>query len=298
MSHPTLAAPCLRLVRGRGMMTLRIGQGQGQDMRVFISADMEGTAGIAAWPETERTHPDYAEFREAMTDEVVAACQGAHAAGADEVVVKDAHSSGRNIIVARLPRYARLVRGWSGHPDTMMFGISDDCAAAVYTGYHDRAGAGTNPLAHTLSLAIARITINGEPASEFTVNARAAARRGVPSVFLSGDAAICAAARAFVPGIVTVATGEGHGAAMVAMAPARAAELIRDGVEQAVAARRPDMMPPMPARYELEIEYANPHSAYRVGWFPGAEPSGERRVRWVVEDHFELQRILKFVSEG
>ena len=71
-------------------------------MKVFISADIEGTAGIADWDETERTHADWAEFRALMTGEVLAACQGAHAAGAEEVVIKDAHDSARNLIVDRL----------------------------------------------------------------------------------------------------------------------------------------------------------------------------------------------------
>lgn len=51
-------------------------------MKIFICADMEGTAGILSWDETERDHPDYPEFRELMTREVVAACEGARAAGA------------------------------------------------------------------------------------------------------------------------------------------------------------------------------------------------------------------------
>ena len=92
-------------------------------MKIFLSADIEGTAGIAHWDEAERTHPDYAEFRALMTAEVVAACEGARAAGATEVVIKDAHDSGRNLILDRLPDYARIMRGWSGHPDGMMFGI-------------------------------------------------------------------------------------------------------------------------------------------------------------------------------
>lgn len=56
-------------------------------MKVFISADIEGAGGIAHWDEAERTHPDWAEFRSLMTAEVVAACEGARAAGATEVVV-------------------------------------------------------------------------------------------------------------------------------------------------------------------------------------------------------------------
>lgn len=181
-------------------------------MKVFISADMEGTAGIAHWDETERTHPDWAEYRELMTGEVVAACEGARAAGATEVLVKDAHDSARNLIADRLPDFARIVRGWSGHPDAMMFGLDASFHAAVYTGYHAKAGTEDNLLAHTSNLRISRLLLNGEVASEFTMNALCAARYGVRSAFLSGDAGICADAEAFAPGIVTLPTLEGHGA--------------------------------------------------------------------------------------
>ena len=67
-------------------------------MKVFLSADMEGTCGIVAWPETERSTPmDYAPYQKQMSREVAAACRGALSAGAEDVLVKDAHDSARNI---------------------------------------------------------------------------------------------------------------------------------------------------------------------------------------------------------
>ena len=83
-------------------------------MRVYLSADIEGTCGIADWAETERaTMDDYRPFAAQMTAEVAAACEGAVAAGAEEIVVKDAHDSARNLDGSRLPRQARLFRGWT-----------------------------------------------------------------------------------------------------------------------------------------------------------------------------------------
>src|SRR3546814_17699783 len=85
-------------------------------MKIYISADIEGVDGITNWNEAEKNHPDYPEFRERMTEEVVAACEGAIAAGATEILIKDAHGSGRTILAERLPDCARLVRAWSGQP--------------------------------------------------------------------------------------------------------------------------------------------------------------------------------------
>ena len=72
-------------------------------MKVFISADIEGTAGITNWDEARKPHADYPEHRQQMTREVLAACEGANAAGAKEILIKDAHATGRNILQADLP---------------------------------------------------------------------------------------------------------------------------------------------------------------------------------------------------
>lgn len=265
-------------------------------MKVFISADIEGTAGIAHWNEAERSHPDWAEFRALMTAEVVAACEGARAAGATEVVIKDAHDSGRNLILDRLPDYARIVRGWSGHPDEMMDGIDGSFAAAIYTGYHSKAGAEANPLAHTSNLRISRLLLNGEVASEFTFNALCAAGYGVPSVFLAGDAGICAEARAMVPGLVGVETLDGRGKATTSISPARSRRLIRDGVAAALSGDFSRALPATADRYEVVIEFGTPTEACRAGWYPGAKAHGPRAVAFEHRDFAEILRALLFLK--
>ena len=107
-------------------------------MKIFLSADIEGTCGITDWSETERSTPkDYNPFQRQMTREVCAACEGAIAAGAKEVFIKDAHDSARNLDVPSLPQQIRILRGWTGDPLTMMSGVdSDDFDAVFFTGYH------------------------------------------------------------------------------------------------------------------------------------------------------------------
>ncbi|MDQ6432832.1 M55 family metallopeptidase [Mesorhizobium sp. LHD-90] len=265
-------------------------------MRVFISADIEGTAGILSWDETERTHADYAEFRALMTAEVLAACEGARAAGATEIVIKDAHDSGRNLILERLPAYARIVRGWSGHPDAMMFGVDESFDAALYTGYHSKAGTEDNPLAHTSTLRISRLTLNGETASEFTLNALCAARYGVPSLFLSGDEGICADAKALVPGIATVGTLKGVGAATISLTPAAARAAICEGVERALRDKARQAVPRIPENIEIVIEFSNPADAYRASWYPGVRRHGPRAVAFRSDDFFEVLRAFRFMK--
>ncbi|WP_127903879.1 M55 family metallopeptidase [Solirhodobacter olei] len=264
-------------------------------MKVFLSADIEGTAGIVHWDEATRTHSDYAEFHALMTGEVVAACEGARAAGADEIVIKDAHSSARNLILDRLPDYARIIRGWSGHPDLMMYGLDPDFAAAIYTGYHAKAGSDANPLAHTLTGRINRLLLNGEMASELTLNALCAAGYGVPSAFLSGDAGICADAEAMLPGIVTVATLEGAGYGASSHSPERARAMIREGVERALSKDMAGQIPTIADRFEMIIEFNNPSDAYKASWYPGAKAHGPCAVAFETTDFFEIQRALRFI---
>ena len=84
-------------------------------MKVFLSADIEGTCGIASWPEADpASAAAYGPMQRQMTLEVAAACRGALSAGAEEVFVKDAHNSARNIIPGELPRQTRIHRGWAG----------------------------------------------------------------------------------------------------------------------------------------------------------------------------------------
>jgi len=265
-------------------------------MKIFISADIEGTAGILSWDEAERTHADHKEFRELMTAEVLAACEGARAAGATEIVIKDAHDSGRNLILDRLPAYARIVRGWSGHPDAMMFGIDESFDAALYTGYHSKAGVEDNPLAHTSTLRISRLMLNGEVASEFTLNALCAARYGVPSAFLSGDEGICADARALVPGLATVETLKGVGAATISFVPAAARAAIREGVEKALRDEAQWAVPRIPERIEIVIEFSNPVDAYRASWYPGVRRNGPRAAAFASADYFEVLRAYRFMK--
>ena len=114
-------------------------------MKVYLSADIEGTAGITTWPEAEMHDPNYPEHREKMTREVLAACDGAIAAGAKDILIKDAHDTGRNILQADLPECARLIRGWSGHPFSMVQELDATFDAAMLLGYQRMAPAGRQP---------------------------------------------------------------------------------------------------------------------------------------------------------
>lgn len=70
-----------------------------------------------------------------MTKEVLAACRAAVQCGANEIVVKDAHDSARNMKAGMFPEEVTLIRGWTNTPESMMAGVDSTFDAAVFIGY-------------------------------------------------------------------------------------------------------------------------------------------------------------------
>jgi D-amino peptidase len=265
-------------------------------VKIYISVDIEGVAGATHWDETIKEKGDYAEFRELMTREALAAIEGAKAAGATEILVKDAHSTGRNLILDRLPEDVRIVRAWAGHPLCMVQELDQSFDAVLMIGYHASAGSEANPLAHTLSdLAIA-VRLNGAPVSEAVIHAYAAALHGVPVAFVSGDEGLCAELSAFNPAITTLGVKRGVGASTISMSPAGAERAIREGVAAALSGSQKRKLAKLPRSFVLEIVYNNPVTAYRMGFYPGAEHAGDRTIRFATSDYLEVLRMLNFVT--
>jgi len=265
-------------------------------MKVYVSADIEGIAGIAAWDEADPSKPDYAELRKRMTDHVAAGCEGAVMAGATEILVKDAHAAGRNIVFDRLPREAKLVRGWSQHPLFMVQELDGSFDAMVMIGYHDRAGGGGNPLAHTFSnRAVARMTINGLPVSEFHLYLYAGAMLGVPVVFVSGDEATCAMATEANASIRTVAALRGIGASTVSIHPDVIEDRIRAGVREACRADASACAIELPDRFTLELRFKEAARAYRASHYPGVSVVDDTTVRFEATEYGEVLRALMFI---
>jgi D-amino peptidase len=262
-------------------------------MKVYISADIEGITGVTHWDETELGKGEYEPAREQMTAETVAACEGALQAGATEIWVKDAHDSARNIIASRLPRAARLIRGWSGHPFVMMQELDSTFQSLILVGYHSRMGSGGNPLSHTMSGNVTWLKINDTYASEFSLCAYTAALVKVPLAFVSGDKGLCDDVAQFNPNITTVAVKEGIGSSTINIHPDLAVEQIRSGVAEAVTRAEKCLMP-LPRHFTAEVRFHRPERAYQYGFFPGARQTDSTTVQFDHDDFFEVMRFLLF----
>lgn len=263
-------------------------------MKVYISADIEGTTGIAHWDETSKNKPDYADFQKQMTAEVAAACEGAIEAGAEEICVQDAHDSGRNIIASKLPERVRLIREWSGHPYSMLQGLDKSFDAVMMTGYHTRAGADGNPLAHTFSGQVAYLKINDRYASEFLINAYTAAYVGAPVAMVTGDANLCRAVAEFNASIATVPVNEGAGGSVVSIHPNLAVQRIRAAAREALSGDPGRYKINLPSKFTVEIGYRDFQKAYKASFYPGAKQTGTHTVVFESNDYFEILRMLLF----
>ncbi len=236
-------------------------------LKVFISVDMEGISGVIHWEDVGRDGKDYGLFRNLMTQEANAAVDGALAAGATEILVRDSHGSARNILPDMLRQEAILLRDWSGGPMSMMEGIDETFDAVIFIGYHAREGTPDAVLKHTMNGQI-DVFINGKNMPEAGINGAAAGYYGVPVVLVAGDAAIVKQARDIFGDIETVAVKESIGTAAKMLHPKKAQQLIRQKTEEALSNLSRYKPLKLQSPITMNIVYKEEIEAHRASWFP------------------------------
>jgi D-amino peptidase len=238
---------------------------QPRGVKVFISVDMEGLAGVVAGSDVSPSGADYPHFRAIMAGETNAAVDGAFRAGATEVLVRDSHGDKRNLLPADVDPRARLLRGASAGPKNMMEGIDSSFDAVVFIGYHAKAGTPNAILEHTSTGNVVDFAINGVSLPEGGYNALTAGLYGVPVVFAAGDRALVEQLRALLGSIGAVAVKEEIGDASLGMSPKRAQDEIRAGVEQAIRNRSRARVYKLAPPYAMVLKVKQEHALY-----PGA----------------------------
>ena len=163
---------------------------QQEDLKVYISADMEGVVGVVTSDQLGPSGFEYQRFRAIMTREVNAAIDAAREMGATEILVSDSHGNGENLLIEDLPPDVQLIRGWP-RPHMMMEGIDETFDAAILIGYHSSTTNTRGVRAHTISSAnLTAVRLNGVEMLEASINAAIAGDFGVPVVMISGDDAV------------------------------------------------------------------------------------------------------------
>ena len=264
-------------------------------MRVFISADIEGTTFTTLWDETELGHNLYAAAAKQMTAEVKAACEGAIAAGADFILVNDAHDYAVNLDVSQLPECVEVIRGWSGSPMGMADGCDESFDAAMFIGYHSAAGRNGNPLSHTYTTKTNSVKLNGMVCSEFLLFSWACALKGVPTVMLSGDKMLTEDSQGIHPKLKTVAVKDGFGGSTRCLNPGLTCKMIREQAEAALKQELGDAGVTLPEKFVFEVAYKEHRDAVRRSFFPGCRLEGDRTVVLETEDFVDVLRAVQFI---
>ncbi|MEG2003303.1 MAG: M55 family metallopeptidase [Clostridia bacterium] len=262
--------------------------------KLFISADIEGTCGIAAWQETTIGNPYSEYFLTQMSKEVAAAAQGALDVGYSDVVVKDAHDTARNIYPNLLPKQAKILRNWTQNPYCMVAGLDVSFDAAIFTGYHSSGNSAGNPLAHTMTTDVFSIKFNGKLMSEFMLNAYTAAYLGVPVVMVTGDEYLCETARELVPKITTVAVSKGIGGGSLSIHPEAAIEKIREGAKIALSRNPAECKITLPTSFSIQVVYKRQEEAYRCSFFPGGNLFDANTVVFSTDNYKDMLAFCHF----
>ncbi|MCK5342442.1 MAG: M55 family metallopeptidase [Candidatus Heimdallarchaeota archaeon] len=267
-----------------------------KELKVFISVDMEGITGVVNWEEVNREGKDYDYFRKIMTKETNAAIEGAVAAGATEIVVRDSHASARNILPEMLDKRALLLRDWSGGPLTMMEGINESFDAVIFIGYHAKAGTPDATLEHTMSSrSITDVSINGVSLPEAGINALIAGYYDVPVVFLSGDQAICKQAMDLFGEVETVQVKEGIGKSALNLHPEVAWEKIQEGVKKALMNLNRFKPYKIKSPYTLELTLMNEELVYVGKLYPGAKRTGDWELTYTNDDLLMVIKAMRWM---
>jgi len=268
-----------------------------QGPKIYISADLEGVTGVVTGEQLGPEGFEYERFRRFMTQEVLAAIDGARAAGAGEILVSDSHGNGQNLVLEMLPDDIKIVRSWP-RDLTMMSGLDASFDGAIFVGYH--AGT-TNPdgvRAHTMSSAtLTDVRINDHSSNETVWNAAVAGALGVPVIAISGDDATIAEARASL--------GNGFEEAVVKWAhsfhsattltPAAGQEVIRAAAERAV--RELGKVEPyvVSTPVRVTVRFKNYQPSQLLAYLPWFERLDAHAIEYDADDMLQAASILVFL---
>jgi D-amino peptidase len=265
-------------------------------MRVFISSDMEGTAGIVDWSQCRGPGTEYEMGRRLLLDEVNAAIDGALEAGATEIVVNDSHGAMANLPPAELRAEASYVSG-RHKPLYMMQGLDDTFDAALFVSYHGSIGS-NGVLSHTYNpRAVSAARLNGTTVGESGINALVALAHGVPVALVTGDQVTIEETAAVIPDIVGVVVKRAITRfSATSLHPERACAAIRAGATEAVEAAASGLLrpPPIELPARLEVDWLTADMAEMAGWVGGVQRTSGRSVE--ITDIDPLAVFRRFVA--
>jgi D-amino peptidase len=264
-------------------------------LKVYVSVDMEGVAGVVTGDQLGPQGFEYERFRGFMTNEALAAIEGARAAGATVFLVSDSHGNGENLLIERFPKDVEIVRSWP-RPLAMMEGIDGTFDAAIFVGYHSSTTSLDGVRAHTMSSAnLADVRLNGVSVPEAGMNAAIAGHFGVPVVLITGDDAIVKEAQALlgpIEGAVVKRAISFHAART--LTPEASCDLIREKAKAAVSRARAQKPYRIAEPVTLDVRFKNYRPSQLLAYLPSVERTDAHSIRFHAKDILEASRFLEF----
>ena len=264
--------------------------------RLYISADMEGIAGVATIEHLTPAGFEYQQAREWYTAEVLAVCEAAFERGIEEVVVSDSHGNGQGLLIDRLPDNVQVVRSWP-RPLCMMEGVDvGEYVGAMLIGYHSGASDVRGVLAHTLhGGAISEVRLNGQVASETVISAYTAAHFGVPLIMVSGCDAYIEHAKSVLPGVEGVITKWTSSLTCARMLkPAIAQANVGAGATAALSRLDSFSVKPLPENIDTDIVCKNRKGAELLAYLPSVDRVDAHTIKFVGKSMVEVSQFLQF----
>jgi D-amino peptidase len=251
-------------------------------MKVWISCDMEGVAGVVDWSQCRPDDPAaYAQGCALMLGEVNAAIDGAVAAGADEVVVNDSHGRMFNLDPAGLHGRASYIAG-RHKPLYMVQGLDESVDAAFLVGYHGSISGEPSAMSHTYNPEVfSGARVNGRWVGESGLNALVTQHYGVPIALVSGDQVTRTETEPFAPDAEYVVVKESITRfSALNLHPLEACDRIREAagraVEKVAAGTVAVASIDSPVRLELDTQTGD--MAEVATWVDGVERIDQRTV--------------------
>jgi D-amino peptidase len=265
-------------------------------VKIFVSSDMEGTAGVVDWAQCRPGQSEYEYYRLLLQAEVNAAIEGAAAGGATGFLVNDSHSTMANLRPDALAGRARYLSG-RHKPLYMMQGLDASFDGVFFVSYHGSMSGAHATLSHTYNpAAISEVRLNGVLAGESGINALVALGHGVPVLLVTGDDTTAAELEPFCPDAVgAVVKSSVSRFAADSLHPEEARELIRGAARRAVEELLPAAaLPRIELPATLTVRMRNPDLAEMATWISGVEAVADDpvTVRMVDEDPIRLYRTF------
>lgn len=266
--------------------------------KILISVDMEGLAGAVTDAQLGPGGFEYERFREFMTNEALAAIEGARAAGAGEILVSDSHGNGQNLLIEKFPDDIQIIRSWPRRFH-MMAGIDDSIDGVMLIGYHASTNNKQGVRAHTFSSArLTDVKLNGQSVSEGTWGSIVTGHFGAPVILVTGDNIATQEVKDFVGDVEVAVVKEAlsfHSAKT--LTPNAAVKLIKEASERAVK-RIKDFKPyKISAPVTLDVSFKHYRPTEVLDYLNIFERIDSHTIRYVGKDITEVADVFEFLME-